>query len=100
MTAIIVAIILGIIVGCLDIIKLKGKIILDKVSKVCLFIMIFCLAAKVGCDKELVASLERLGTQSLALTVGVIGGSFLVVWITSYFFRNELNALIKEEAKK
>lgn len=100
MTEIIVALIVGIVIGCADILSYNVKRVVDHVSKLALFVMLWCLAAKVGCDKELVAALGSLGWRSLSLAAGVIGGNFVVLAALNYFFRERVGELIKEETKK
>jgi hypothetical protein len=89
----------GIIVGCLDIINYKHKLQLSWISKLALFIMIFCLAAKIGCDKELLNHLGTLGRRSILLTFGIMTGAFLAVTAVRKIFAGTINAMLQEEKK-
>ena len=61
MTIIICAITAGILLGWLDVFNYKTKLWLNRVSTVCLFIILLCLGAKIGCDKEMLAKIPVLG---------------------------------------
>lgn len=100
MTEILIALVIGIVLGCVDIFNYKAKTILNKISNLCLFIMIFCLAAKVGCDPKLIESLKILGVQSMALAAGVMAGSVFMVAIICKLLKRELSVMLKEDPKK
>ena len=67
MTIIICAITAGILLGWLDVFNYKTKLWLNRVSTVCLFIILLCLGAKIGCDKEMLAKIPVLGQQAFLL---------------------------------
>lgn len=100
MTEIFIAIAIGIAVGCADILSYKAKEIANKISKAALFIMLWCLAAKVGCDPEVLADLGRLGFQSVLMSVTVMAGSFVLVWLVGRYFRNSIVAIKELEDHK
>jgi len=100
MGIIIGAMAVGILLGCLNIISYKYKEKLSWVSKLALFIMIFCLAAKIGCDKELLKNLGTLGKRSLLMTCGIISGGFLGVTIVRHLFAGTINELLEEGKKQ
>ncbi len=100
MTAIIVAMVLGIIVGCCNIFNYTVKKWLDHLSKLALFVMIWCLAAKIGCDKELVDQLGVLGARSVALALGAVAGSFVMVLGLGKIMHKTLALLLHEEVKQ
>ena len=55
MQEIMIAIVLGIAVGCSDLLNYNVKKWLSRFSTVSLFIMLLCLGAKIGCDAELLS---------------------------------------------
>lgn len=77
MQEIMIAIVLGIAVGCSDLLNYNVKKWLSRFSTVSLFIMLLCLGAKIGCDAELLGKLDQLGGKSLVMAVFIIGGSVL-----------------------
>ena len=81
MTIIICAITAGILLGWLDVFNYKTKLLLNRVSTVCLFIILLCLGAKIGCDKEMLAKIHVLGQQALLLGSSAILGSMLMFYI-------------------
>ena len=81
MTLIICAITAGILLGWLDVFNYKTKLWLNRVSTVCLFIILLCLGAKIGCDKEMLAKIPVLGQQAFLLGSSAIFGSMLMFYI-------------------
>lgn len=81
MTIIICAITAGIILGWLDVFNYKTKLWLNRVSTVCLFIILLCLGAKIGCDKEMLDKIPVLGQQAFILGSSAIVGSMLLFYI-------------------
>ena len=81
MTIIICAITTGIILGWLDVFNYRTKLWLNRVSTVCLFIILLCLGAKIGCDKEMLDKIPVLGQQAFILGSSAIVGSMLLFYI-------------------
>ena len=81
MTIIICAITAGILLGWLDVFNYKTKLWINRVSTVCLFIILLCLGAKIGCDKEMLAKIPVLGQQAFLLGSSAILGSMLMFYI-------------------
>ena len=75
MQEILLAIVLGIAIGLLNLLSYKIKAGLNKFSTVCLCTMLFCLGAKIGCDDALLAKLGTLGLQAGAVAFGAVCGS-------------------------
>lgn len=100
MTELMICIAIGIAIGWSDILNIKIKKGLDKLSLVSLFLMLWCLGAKIGCDKELLAKLDIIGLKSVELAFFVIAGSILGVWVVikifSFFGMDEIES---EEAE-
>jgi uncharacterized membrane protein YbjE (DUF340 family) len=85
MQEIMIAIVLGIAVGCSDLLNYNVKKWLSRFSTVSLFIMLLCLGAKIG-DAELLGKLDQLGGKSLVMAVFIIGGSVLMLWLVLKLF--------------
>ena len=81
MTIIICAITAGILLGWLDVFNYRTKLWLNRVSTVCLFIILLCLGAKIGCDKEMLDKIPILGQQAFLLGSSAILGSMLLFYI-------------------
>ena len=86
MQEIMIAIVLGIAVGCSDLLNYNVKKWLSRFSTVSLFIMLLCLGAKIGCEAELLGKLDQLGGNSLVMAVFIIGGSVLMLWLVLKLF--------------
>ena len=81
MQEIIFCITIGIVLGWFDIFNYKIKLWLSRISNICLFIMLICLGAKIGCDDNLLAQMDTLGKQSLILGGSAILGSVVMFYI-------------------
>ena len=81
MTIIICAITAGILLGWLDVFNYKTKLSLNRISTVCLFIILLCLGAKIGCDKEMLAKIPVLGKQAFVLGSSAILGSMVMFYL-------------------
>ena len=85
MQEILLAIVLGIAIGLLNLLSYKIKVGLNKFSTVCLCTMLFCLGAKIGCDDALLAKLGTLGLQAGAVAFGAVCGSVALVFLVTKF---------------
>ena len=81
MTIIICAITAGILLGWMDVFNYKTKLWLNRISTVCLFIILLCLGAKIGCDKEMLAKIPVLGKQAFILGISAILCSMLLFYV-------------------
>ena len=81
MTIIICAITAGILLGWLDVFNYRTKLWLNRVSSVCLFIILLCLGAKIGCDREMLAKIPVLGQQAFILGSCAILGTMLMFYV-------------------
>lgn len=88
MQEIMIAIVAGILLGWFDVFCYKVKLTLSRLSTACLFLMLICLGAKIGCDADLLAQIEVLGWQSLVLGGMTISGSMLALYPVTVFFRS------------
>lgn len=88
MQEIMIAIVAGILLGWFDVFGYKVKLTLSRLSTACLFLMLICLGAKIGCDADLLAHIEVLGWQSLVLGGMTIIGSMLALYPVTVFFRS------------
>ncbi len=81
MEEIIACIVIGIVLGWFDVFKYKTKLWLNRISTVCLFVMLICLGAKIGCDDNLLAQIDTLGKQSLILGSSTILGTMVMFYL-------------------
>ena len=81
MTIIICAITAGILLGWLDVFNYRTKLWLNRISTVCLFIILLCLGAKIGCDREILDKIPVLGKQAFLLGSSAILGSMLMFYM-------------------
>lgn len=88
MQEIMIAIVAGILLGWFDVFGYKVKLTLSRLSTACLFLMLVCLGAKIGCDADLLAQIEVLGWQSLLLGGMTIIGSLLALYPVTVIFRS------------
>ncbi len=88
MQEIMIAIVAGILLGWFNVFGYKIKLTLSKLSTACLFLMLICLGAKIGCDDRLLAQIEILGWQSLVLGGMTIIGSMLALYPVTVFFHS------------
>ena len=81
MTIIICAITAGILLGWMDVFNYRTKLWLNRISTVCLFIILLCLGAKIGCDREMLDKIPVLGKQAFLLGSSAILGSMLMFYM-------------------
>lgn len=81
MTIIICAITAGILLGWMDVFNYRTKLWLNRISTVCLFIILLCLGAKIGCDKEMLGKIPVLGRQAFVLGSSAILGSMVMLYL-------------------
>lgn len=86
MQEIMIAIVAGILLGWFNVFGYRVKLTLSRLSTACLFLMLICLGAKIGCDDGLLAQIEVLGWQSLVLGGMTIIGSMLALYPVTVFF--------------
>lgn len=86
MQEIMIAIVLGIALGCTGLLNYNAKKWLNHLSTASLFVMLLCLGAKIGCDAELLGKLDQLGGKSLVMAVFIIGGSVMMLWLILKLF--------------
>ena len=95
MEQIFISIILGILVGYLNFLKYKTKKVLSFLATFSLFIMLWCLGAKIGCDDVLLANLGLLGLKSIYIALGIIIGSLTLLWLLTRWF-SDTSSIIEE----
>lgn len=97
MEEIIICIVAGILIGWFDVLSYKTKLWLNRLSIACLFLMLICLGAKIGCDGNLLAQIETLGKQSLILGSSTIIGTMVMFYIIIKLFARNFDAEEGEE---
>ena len=81
MEEIIFCIVVGILLGWFDVLNYKIKLWLNRLSLACLYLMLICLGAKIGCDSNLLAQIETLGKQAFILGGCTILGTMLMFYL-------------------
>ena len=85
MEEIIFCIVVGILLGWFDVLNFKIKLWLNRLSLACLYLMLICLGAKIGCDSNLLAQIETLGKQAFILGGCTILGTMLMFYLIIKF---------------
>ncbi len=81
MEEIIFCITVGILLGWFDVLSYKVKLWLNRLSLACLYLMLICLGAKIGCDSNLLAQIGVLGKQAF-----ILGGSTILGTMVMFYF--------------
>ena len=81
MEEIIFCIVVGILLGWFDVLNFKIKLWLNRLSLACLYLMLICLGAKIGCDSNLLAQIETLGKQAFILGGCCILGTMVMFYV-------------------
>ena len=81
MEEIIFCIVVGILLGWFDVLSFKIKLWLNRLSLACLYLMLVCLGAKIGCDSNLLVQIETLGKQAFILGGCTILGTMLMFYL-------------------
>ena len=81
MEEIIFCIVVGILLGWFDVLTYKIKLWLNRLSLACLYLMLICLGAKIGCDSNLLAQIETLGKQAFILGGCTIFGTMVMFYV-------------------
>ena len=85
MEEIIFCIVVGILLGWFDVLSFKIKLWLNRLSLACLYLMLVCLGAKIGCDSNLLAQIETLGKQAFILGGCTILGTMVMFYLIIKF---------------
>lgn len=97
MEEIIFCITVGILLGWFDVLSYKVKLWLNRLSLACLFLMLICLGAKIGCDSNLLAQIETLGKQAFILGGSTIIGTMVMFYIIIKLFAKNFDEEGSEE---
>ena len=81
MEEIIFCIVVGILLGWFDVLSFKIKLWLNRLSLACLYLMLVCLGAKIGCDSNLLEQIETLGKQAFILGGCTILGTMVMFYV-------------------
>lgn len=100
MRDIIIAIVCGIVCGWLDLFSYKLRQRFSQLSTCCLLLMLACLGAKIGCDRELLRNLALMGGQSLVLALAIMSGSAVTVHFLGRLFAQETAVLSGDGEEK
>lgn len=80
MTLIITALIMGFLMGRLDIISTRIRKYSGKVGTGALLVLLFAMGVTMGANHEVISNLSSLGLKALLMAMGTIIGSVLAVW--------------------
>jgi len=94
---ILIALILGAIVGYFLKLGEKGKNINGKLQQLGVIFLLFSMGASIGADKDIIKNLPSIGLKSFLFAVATIGISIVLVYILSEKFMPKTNQLSKEE---
>lgn len=94
---ILIALILGAIVGYFLKLGEKGKNINGKLQQLGVIFLLFSMGASIGADKGIIKNLPTIGLKSFLFAVATIGVSIVLVYILSEKFMPKENQLPKEE---
>ncbi len=95
---ILIALILGAIVGYFLKLGEKGKIINGKLQQLGVIFLLFSMGASIGADKGIIKNLPTIGLKSFLFAVATIGVSIVLVYILSEKFMPKENQLPNEES--
>ena len=98
MEEIIFCITVGILLGWFDVLGYKTKLWLNRLSLACLYLMLICLGAKIGCDSNLLAQIETLGKQAFILGGGAILGTMVMFYVIIKFLARNFDEEGESEA--
>ncbi len=81
MFTVVIIMFLGMCVGFFLRKKTKTKTFIEKLTTAVIFILLFVLGMAIGSNKNIMHSLQTLGTQALIISFGAIAGSVLLAWL-------------------
>uniref|UniRef100_UPI0032166F6C LysO family transporter n=1 Tax=uncultured Draconibacterium sp. TaxID=1573823 RepID=UPI0032166F6C len=67
--------------------------VVEKLISYAIFLLLFLLGISVGVNKTIIDNLDNIGMKALAITVGTIAGSVIVLWI---LYKTMFSADVKE----
>ena len=81
MTAIIIALTLGIVVGAFNLLPKIFYRVIDKLMSVILFVLIFVLIVSIASNETIVGNLAAIGISTFVLAFGSIIGSIILLYL-------------------
>lgn len=94
MRQILIALILGAIVGYFIKLSDKGTKINGKFQQIGVIFLLFSMGVSIGADKDIIRNLPVIGLKSFLFAAGTIVGSIIIVYILSEKF------LVKKKSTK
>ncbi|TDX53025.1 LysO family transporter [Orenia marismortui] len=79
MWVIILSLLMGILIGYIDILPNRLNKLSDKLTLVGLMILLLVMGIKIGISKEIINNLDSLGLKAIILSIGSILGSVLLL---------------------
>ena len=90
MTAIIIALTLGIVVGAFNLLPKIFYRVIDKLMSVILFVLIFVLIVSIASNETIVGNLAAIGISAFVLAFGsIIGRIILLYLLQQKWFKEE-----------
>lgn len=86
MITVLVIMIIGMICGYLLKEKKNFLRLSEKLTSSIIFLLLFMLGIGVGLNKKVISSIDTIGWQAAAITVGAILGSLIFAYITYQLF--------------
>jgi len=94
---ILIALVLGAIVGYFLKLGEKGKNVNGKLQQLGVIFLLFSMGVSIGADKDIIKNLPSIGLKSFLFAVGTIGVSIVLIYILSEKFMPKENQLHKEK---
>jgi uncharacterized membrane protein YbjE (DUF340 family) len=89
MITVLVLMTLGIILGYFISEKKSLIKISDKLTTICIYLLLFLLGIGVGLNDKIIANIGTIGLQAIIITAGALLGSLILAYFTyKIFFRN------------
>ncbi|MFC2151334.1 LysO family transporter [Bacteroidota bacterium] len=81
----------GILIGWLVHNKEKFLKIISQLTNWAIYLLLFLLGLSVGTNQEILNNFDKIGLQSIIITVFAVSGSILISWLTYiiFFKKNE-----------
>jgi len=91
MIAVLIIMTAGIVIGWLLHKKEQFLKLTAELTNWAIYLLLFLLGLSVGSDKQILSSFDKIGLQSIIITLFAVTGSVLVSWITYiiFFKKNE-----------
>ena len=98
MAVVLILLSLGILFGRLVRHKKFSLRLIDKITLWSIYLLLFLMGISIGCNKEIVSNLSKLGVTALIITAFSLAGSILLsILVYRLFFKSIKTTNIEEE---